>query len=100
MSTELGGRYQYRVSEHDHQHLARTAHLCVATHSPCDEAGGDGGPGDAAGAGLLCLLLIILAAAAQTAQVDGQTQKVEAEPHGHHTGQEYKRLEETNKQVN
>lgn len=61
--------------------------------SPCDEAGGDGGPGDAAGVGLLALLLFIFVAAAQTAQIDGQTQEVEAEPRSCHTAQEYERLQ-------
>lgn len=57
--------------------------------SPCDEAGGDGRPGDAAGVGLLAFLLVFFAAAAQTAQVDGQTQEVEAKPRSRHAAQEY-----------
>lgn len=61
--------------------------------SPCDEAGSDGGPGDAAGIRFFAFLLFIFAAAAQTAQVDGQTQKVEAEPCSRHAAQEYERLQ-------
>lgn len=61
--------------------------------SPCDEAGGDSRPGDAAGVRLLALILFVFAAAAQTAQVDGQTQQVEAEPRSRHTAQEYESLQ-------
>lgn len=64
--------------------------LCL---SPCDQAGGDSGPGDAAGIGLLALLLFVFVAAAQTAQVDGETQQVEAEPRSRQAGQEYERLQ-------
>lgn len=60
--------------------------------SPGDEAGGHGGPGDAAGVGLLALVLLVLAAAAQAAQVDGQTQQVEAEAGRRHAAQEYEGL--------
>lgn len=61
--------------------------------SPCDEAGSDGGPGDAAGVGFLAFLLFIFAAAAQTAQVDGQTQQVKAEACSRHAAKEYERLQ-------
>lgn len=57
--------------------------------SPCDEAGGDCRPGDAAGIRFLAFLLLVFTAAAQAAQVDGQTQKVEAKPRRRHTAQEY-----------
>lgn len=66
---------------------------CDSILSPCDEASSHGGPGDAAGVGLLALLLFVLAAAAQAAQVDGQTQQVEAEPRSRHAAQEYERLQ-------
>lgn len=62
-------------------------------HSPCDEAGSNSRPGDAAGVGLLALLLLVFAAAAQTAQVNGQTEQVEAEPRGRHAAKEDERLE-------
>lgn len=61
--------------------------------SPGDEAGGHGGPGDAAGVGLLALLLLVFAAAAQAAQVDGQAQQVEAEAGRRHAAQEYEGLQ-------
>lgn len=60
--------------------------------SPREERGGHGRPGDAAGARLLALLLLLLAAAAQAAQVDGETQQVEAQPGGRHAAQEYQGL--------
>lgn len=53
-------------------HYIQRLAVNISILSPCDEAGGDGGPGDAAGVGLLALLLVVLAAAAQAAQVDGE----------------------------
>lgn len=67
--------------------------VCILIFSPCDEAGGDGRPGDTAGVWLLALLLLVFAATAQAAQVDGQTQEVDAERRGRHAAQEDERLE-------
>lgn len=86
-STERGS-----VCAHCNKQLAINISSSVLILSPCDEAGGDSGPGDAAGVGLLALLLLVFTAAAQTAQVDGQTQQVEAEPCSRHAAQEYERL--------
>lgn len=76
----------------------RSETLCVCVcarllSSPCDEASSHGGPGDAAGVGLLALLLFVFAAAAEAAQVDGQTQQVEAEACRRHAAQEDERLQ-------
>ncbi|KAF3853834.1 hypothetical protein F7725_014522 [Dissostichus mawsoni] len=49
--------------------------LVQAALHAAHQAGGDSGPGDAAGVGLLALLLFVFVAAAQTAQVDGETQQ-------------------------
>lgn len=81
-----------RVRAHFNQRFSRNVFYCDLILSPCDEASSHGGPGDAAGVGLLALLLFIFAAAAQTAQVDGQTEQVEAEACSRHAAQEYERL--------
>lgn len=64
----------------------------VFISSPGDEASGDSRPRDTAGVWLLALLLLIFAAAAQAAQVDGQTQEVDAECCSGHAAQEDERL--------
>ena len=63
-------------------------------HSPADEAGGDGGPRDAAGTLLLGVagVLVLPAGAAQAAQVDGQEEQVEAQAGRRHAAQEDQRL--------
>lgn len=72
--------------------LARVlaARNCGSSLSPCEEGGGHGRPGDAAGSGLLALLLLLLllAAAAEAAQVDGHAQQVEAQAGRRHAAQE------------
>ena len=62
--------------------------------SPGEESGGHGRPGDTAGAGLLALLLLLFlfVTAAQAAQVDSETQQVEAQAGGRHAAQEYQGL--------
>ncbi len=81
------------VCVHYNQQVSHNILSGVLIISPCDEASSHGGPGDTAGVRLLALLLFIFTAAAQTAQVDGQTQQVEAEPRGRHTAQKYERLQ-------
>lgn len=60
--------------------------------SPGEEGGGHGRPCDAAGPRLLALVLLVSAAAAQAAQVDGETQQVEAQAGGRHAAQEHQGL--------
>lgn len=60
--------------------------------SPADKPGGDGHPGDTAGAGPLGVGLLVPLAAAEADQVDGEEEEVEAEADGGHQAEEKQRL--------
>lgn len=75
--------------------------ICVETtvwlrtgHSPAEEPGHHGCPGDAAGVGLLGLHCVVPPAAARTHQVNSEEDEVQAQANGSYHPQEEQRLKE------
>lgn len=73
-------------------HLRAPARPSADRHSPADERGHHGRPGDAAGAGALGLRLVVPPAAAHADQVGRKEDEVQAQADDGHQPQEQQRL--------
>ena len=83
------GRFLSAVSA---SHLRAPARPLADGHSPADERGHHGRPGDAAGAGALGLHRVVLPAATHADQVGCEEDEVQAQADGGHQPQEQQRL--------